>query len=102
MKNVKAEEFLETTKVVIVVQQLMPLLDAEGGDEAIDRFSHSDSLPLENTEILRGHGGKSTGHIFENRQAEESILCQLKIPIGTKASQDLAKDKTGQPNAAFW
>jgi len=40
MNDAQSEVFLEKIEVAVVVQQLMIFLNAEGGDDAVDRFAY--------------------------------------------------------------
>ena len=46
MKHSQSQVVLESVKAVVNMEELITLLDAEAGDEAIHRFANRDTSPL--------------------------------------------------------
>ena len=62
MDHAQPQVLLEAVEVAVVMQQLVPFRDAEGGDQAVDGLANRDPTTLQRAKVLSCSTARFGGH----------------------------------------
>ena len=88
--------FLEAVKVAIVVQQRIPLSQAEGRNEAVDRLPNGQSFRAEKTIVVCSIQRYLLPAAGKNGQARQFESNLPELPLIAESLQDLAENQVGK------
>jgi|HubBroStandDraft_1064217.scaffolds.fasta_scaffold246626_1 hypothetical protein len=98
MNHAQSEVLLERLEVAVVVKQLVALLNAESGDDAVGGLAYGHSLAPQRAKVLGRTHGKGCSHRFKNRECAKPFLGLKKSSVKADSLKNLAKNQAGEPD----